>query len=95
KEVGVRKVLGARVSHLVGLLARDFVALVGLALVVAVPIVVMLAQRWLDDFAYPAPIRPEVFASLALGMLVFTAALVSLHALRTAADDPVHALRHE
>lgn len=95
KEVGVRKVLGARVSHLVGLLARDFVVLVGLALVVAVPVVVVLAQRWLEDFAYPAPIRPEVFASLALGMLAFTAALVSLHALRAAAADPVHTLRHE
>ncbi|MEM6782356.1 MAG: ABC transporter permease [Bacteroidota bacterium] len=95
KEIGVRKVLGARVGHLVGLLAKDFVALVGVALVVAVPVVVLLAQRWLEDFAYPAPIRPEVFVGLAVGMLFIAAATVSVHAFRAATADPVRTLRHE
>ncbi|MEM8601452.1 MAG: FtsX-like permease family protein, partial [Bacteroidota bacterium] len=95
KEIGVRKVLGARVGHLVGLLARDFVALVGIALVVAVPVVMLLARRWLEDFAYPAPIRPGVFASLAVAMLFIAAATVSVHALRAATADPVRTLRHE
>ncbi|MEL6770621.1 MAG: ABC transporter permease [Bacteroidota bacterium] len=95
KEIGVRKVLGARVGHLVGLLARDFVALVGIALVVAVPVVVLLARRWLDDFAYPAPVRAEVFVALAIAMLLIAAATVSVHALRAATADPVRTLRHE
>ncbi|MEM8601453.1 MAG: FtsX-like permease family protein [Bacteroidota bacterium] len=95
KEVGVRKVLGARVGHLVGLLARDFVALVGVALVVAVPVVVLLARPWLDNFAYPAPQQPVVFAGIALALLLLAVAAVSVHALRAATADPVRTLRHE
>ncbi|MEM8558588.1 MAG: FtsX-like permease family protein [Bacteroidota bacterium] len=95
KEIGVRKVLGARVGQLVGLLARDFVALVGVALVVAVPIVVLLARPWLDNFAYPAPQDPAVFLGIGLGLLVLAAAAVSVHAFRAATADPVRTLRHE
>ncbi|GAB5535841.1 MAG: ABC transporter permease [Rubricoccaceae bacterium] len=95
KEFGIRKVLGASVSGLVARLSREFVALVVLALVLATPIVVLGARRWLEGFAYPAAVEPGVFVALAAGVLVLALATVSVHALRVALADPVQSLRSE
>ena len=65
KEIGVRKVLGASVAGLVARLSGEFARLVALALVIAVPVTVVLAQRWLEDFAYPVPLRPGPFVLVA------------------------------
>ncbi len=95
KEVGVRKVLGATVPNLVLLLAKDFVALVAVAFVIAVPLVWFGLSQWLDGFAYRIGLGPEPF--LIAGVLLFAIALltVSTQALRAATTDPVKALRYE
>jgi putative ABC transport system permease protein len=62
KEVAVRKVLGATVSGLVGLLSKDFLKLVGLALVIAVPLSWWAMQKWLQGFAYRVPLSWWMFA---------------------------------
>ena len=95
KEFGIRKVLGASVSGLVARLSREFVALVGVALALAAPIVVIGARRWLEGFAYPAAVAPGPFVALALGVLLLALATVSVHALRVALADPVRSLRSE
>ena len=95
KEFGIRKVLGASVAGLVARLSREFVGLVILALVLAAPIVVIGARRWLEGFAYPAAVEPGVFVALAAGVLVLALATVSVHALRVALADPVRSLRSE
>jgi len=95
KEFGIRKVLGASVSGLVARLSREFVALVVIALVVAAPIVVIGAQRWLEGFAYPGAVSAGPFVGLAVGVLVLALATVSVHALRVALADPVRSLRSE
>jgi len=95
KEVGVRKVLGATASNIVLLLTHDFARLVLIALVVAVPIAVVLAQRWLENFAYPVPLGATPFVLVGLGLLALALGTVSLHAHRAATDDPVAALRTE
>jgi putative ABC transport system permease protein len=95
KEVGVRKVLGATVASIVLLLTRDFARLVLIALVVAVPIAVLLAQRWLENFAYPVPLGATPFVLVGLGLLALALGTVSLHAHRAATDDPIAALRTE
>ncbi|HEX8386785.1 MAG TPA: FtsX-like permease family protein, partial [Rubricoccaceae bacterium] len=95
KEIGVRKVLGASVGGLVALLSGEFVRLVLLALVVAAPVAAVLAQRWLEGFAYPAPLHAAPFVAIGLGVLALALLTVSVHAVRAATADPVKALRSE
>ena len=95
KEIGVRKVLGASVGSIITLLSKDYALLVLGAFGVAVPIVYLLMERWLEGFAYHVELGVGVF--LAAGLLAFTAALlsVSTQALRAAKANPVKALRYE
>ena len=95
KEIGIRKVLGASVGGLVGLLSREYLALVALAAVLAAPVAVVLVRRWLEGFAYHAPFSPLVLTGAALAALVLALASVGAQALRTARRDPVRALRSE
>jgi putative ABC transport system permease protein len=95
KEIGIRKALGATARQIVMLLSREFVVLVGLALVVAVPVAYVGARRWLQDFAYRIDLGPWVFllaGALTLGIALLT---VSTHALRAAHTDPATTLRDE
>ncbi|NNF59007.1 MAG: FtsX-like permease family protein [Rhodothermaceae bacterium] len=95
KEIGVRKVLGAGVASIIGLLSVDFLRLVGIGFVVAAPLAWLAAERWLDGFAYRIDIGFVPF--LVAGALVLALALVtvSTQALRAATTDPVKALRYE
>ena len=95
KEVGIRKVLGATVAGLVARLSGEFVALVAVALAVAAPVTVLLARRWLEDFAYPAPLSLAPFVLVGLGVLVLALLAAGVHAVRAATADPVRALRSE
>jgi putative ABC transport system permease protein len=95
KEVAVRKVLGATVSGLVSLLSKDFLKLVGLALVIAVPLSWWAMQQWLQGFAYRVPLSWWMFAlagALAIGIALVT---VSFQAIRAATANPVKKLRSE
>ena len=95
KEIGIRKVLGATAGRIVLLLTNEFVRLVALALVVALPIAVFLARRWLEDFAYPTPLGAGPFVFVGVALVALALATVSLHAFRAANADPVRSLRHE
>ena len=95
KEVGIRKVLGASVAGLVARLSSEFARLVAIALVIALPITALLAQRWLEGFAYPAPLRPGPFLVVAVGVLALALITAGVHAVRAATADPVRALRSE
>ncbi|MEM1095933.1 MAG: ABC transporter permease [Bacteroidota bacterium] len=95
KELGIRKVLGASVPRLVGLVARDFLWLVVAGIAIAVPVGLIVMQRWLEDFAYRIELGPLLFiigAVLALGL---AASVVSLQAYRAARANPVDSLRYE
>jgi putative ABC transport system permease protein len=95
KEIGIRKVLGASAASLAGLLSKDFLKLVVVASVVAVPVAYLAMDRWLEGFAYHVSIGPGVF--LAAGGLALAVALltVAAQAFRAASTDPVNALRYE
>jgi putative ABC transport system permease protein len=95
KEIGVRKVLGATVTDIVVLLARDFVVLVAAAALVAAPVAYLAMDRWLDDFAYRVELGPLLFVAAGLVALVIALATVSGQAFRAATADPVKALRTE
>ncbi len=95
KEIGVRKVMGASVASLVGLLARDFLQLVAGAFVLAVPLAWFALEWWLGNFAYATSPGWTVF--VLAGMLALSIALltISYQAIRTALADPVQSLRYE
>jgi len=95
KEIGIRKVLGASVPSLVGLLTRDVVALVAVAFVVATPVAYLAMNRWLDGFAYRVDLGLGVFVIAGALALLIALATVSVQAVRAATMDPVRALRHE
>ncbi|CCH51937.1 protein of unknown function DUF214 [Fibrisoma limi BUZ 3] len=95
KEIGVRKVLGASVPSLIGLLSRDFIKLVVIAIVIATPVAWYAMNRWLQDFAYKIDIEWWVFAIagiLAVGIALLT---VSYQSVKAALMNPVKSLRTE
>ena len=95
KEIGVRKVLGATVPNLVALLTKDFVGLVAVAFVVAMPLAWLGVARWLDGFAYHVGLGPVPFLLAGALLLAVALATVSTQALRAATADPVRALRSD
>ncbi len=95
KEIGVRKVLGASVASIVGLLSMDFLKLVVFAFVLAVPVAFFAMQRWLENFAYRIEIGPGVFLLAGVASLLIALATVSYQAIRAAMADPVESLRYE
>ena len=95
REIGVRKVLGASVSGIVRLLAKDFIKLVFIAIIIAAPLAWFLMYKWLQDFAYKINISWTVFA-LAGGMAIVIAFItISFQAVKAALTNPVKSLRSE
>lgn len=95
REIGIRMALGASMAHIVGLLSKEYAALVAGALVVGLPAAYLWVQRWLEDFAYRVDIGIGTFA-FAAGLVLGVAGItVSYHALRAARTDPAQTLRDE
>jgi putative ABC transport system permease protein len=95
KEIGIRKVLGASVATIAAALSRDFLRLVLLALVIAVPIAWFIAGKWLQNYPYRISLSWGLFAGA--GMLVILIALVtvSYQAIKAAVANPADSLRAE
>ncbi len=95
KEIGIRKVNGARVSEVLRMLNKDFVKWVGIAFIIATPVEYFAMNKWLGNFAYKTALSWWVFALaglLALGIALLT---VSWQSWRAATRNPVEALRYE
>ena len=95
KEIGVRKVLGASVINLWQLLSREFVVLVGISLLIAIPVAAWVMQGWLRNYAWHASLAWWIFAATALATLLITLLTVSFQAVRAALANPVKSLRSE
>ena len=95
KEIGIRKVLGATVGNIVGMLSKDFVLLVGLAIVIASPLAYYFMHGWLQDFAYRVPISWWIYAVSGMGAIGIALVTVSFQAVRAATANPVESLRSE
>ncbi len=95
KEIGIRKVLGASLSNVVVLLARNFMRLVLMAFLVAAPVAYFIMQGWLQNFVYRIDIGWWVFALAGGAALLIALATVSAHAIKAALANPVEALRYE
>lgn len=95
KEIGIRKVLGASVSGLTGLLAKDFLKLVLVAILLASPIAYYFMDKWLSDFAYRMEMQWWIFGFAALVAVSIAFLTVSIQSIRAAIANPVKSLRNE
>lgn len=95
KEIGVRKVLGASENQIAWLLSRDFMKLVLIACVLAIPVAFWIMNKWLQDFAYRTEMDWWIFAFACLGTGLIALATVSYHAIMSALMNPVNSLKTE
>jgi ABC-type antimicrobial peptide transport system permease subunit len=95
REIGVRKVLGAGLSHLWLMLSKDFMVLVLVACVFSVPIAALILRDWLTSFEIRTPMHWWIFGISGLGAMVLALVTVSFQTLRAAQANPVKSLRTE
>ena len=95
KEIGVRKVLGATTASITGRLTGEFVRLVALAFVIAVPVAYLAAWRWLEGFAFRIELGPGLFFLAGGAALAAAVLTVGYQAVRAGMTNPVKCLRYE
>lgn len=95
KEVGVRKVLGARVTQLLALLAQDFLKLVSIAIIISIPISYWIINQWLDNFANRISISAYLFFVPSILLIVIALITITYHVLKTASLNPAITLKNE
>lgn len=95
KEIGIRKVLGASIASLFGLLSGEFLLLVFIALIIASPVAWYAMNKWLDNYAYHAPVQWWMFVLAAIAALTISLLTVSYQSIRAALINPVKSLRSE
>jgi len=95
KEIGIRKVLGASVAGITGLLAKGFFKLVVVAIIIASPLAYYFMQRWLSDFAYRIDIQWWMFVAAGAAAVLIAFLTVAIQSVRAALANPVKSLRSE
>jgi putative ABC transport system permease protein len=95
KEIGIRKVLGASVNRVVTILSKDFLKLVCIALVIAIPAAWLVANKWLQNYPYRISLSWELFAMGGILVVFIALVTVSFQAIKTAVANPVKSLRTE
>jgi ABC-type antimicrobial peptide transport system permease subunit len=95
KEVGIRKVLGASVGSIVVLFSKEFIQLILIAFLLAVPLVWYVMNRWLEEFSYKVSLHWSVFLAGIVSTLAVALLTVSYRAIKAALTNPVHTLRSE
>lgn len=95
KEIGIRKVLGASVNRVVRILSKDFLKLVIISLVIAIPAAWIATNKWLENYPYRIRVSWWLFASAGLLVILIAGITVSFQAIRAAMANPVKSLRTE
>ena len=95
REVGIRKVLGANVTHLTWLISRNFLKLVGIAFLLAAPLAWWSTEYWLQEFAYRVKVSGWLLAASGVFALLIALATVAIQTIKAALANPVDSLRYE
>lgn len=95
KEIGIRKVLGATVNGIIILLAKGFLILVAIALVLSTPFAYYMSRWWLEDFAYKIQLTVWLFGLTGMFSLIIALITISFRTVNAAKADPVKSLRYE
>jgi putative ABC transport system permease protein len=95
KEIGIRKVLGASTQNLIFILSKDFLLLVCIAFVMAIPVTLLAMNSWLQEFAYRIRVSWWVFAAAGLLAISIALLIVGIQALKATLANPVKSLRSE
>jgi putative ABC transport system permease protein len=95
REIGVRKVLGANVGGIIRLLATNFLKLVFISILIAVPVAWWLTDKWLQDFAYRINISWTVFAIAGILAMLIAVLTISFQSIKAAIANPIKSLRTE
>ena len=93
KEIGIRKLLGASVTNIGLLLSKDFIKLIALSVLVAIPIAWLIMDSWLNTYDYRISITWDIFTIAAVGALLIAIATISYQAIKAATTNPVNNLR--
>ncbi|MDB5015254.1 MAG: FtsX-like permease family protein [Mucilaginibacter sp.] len=95
KEIGIRKVLGANISTIVGMLSLDFIRLVLISILIATPLAWLVMQKWLQDFAYRTTIQWYTLAIAGATAIIIAFITISFQSIKAAIANPVDSLRSE
>ena len=95
KEIGIRKVLGASVTGIVSMLSQEFIILILVACLVAIPAGYYFMQQWLQGFEYRISLGPEIFLGAGGIALLIAIVTISIKSIRSALANPVNSLRNE
>jgi ABC-type antimicrobial peptide transport system permease subunit len=95
REIGIRKVLGASVTNLWGMLSKDFLVLVALSCFIAVPLSYYFLHKWLQNYEYRTEISWWIFIAAGAGAMLITLLTISFQAIKAAVANPVKSLRTE
>jgi putative ABC transport system permease protein len=95
KEIGIRKVLGASVPNILGLLSKEIITLILVASLIAWPVAWYVMSQWLSSFAYHIDMNVLVYALAAIAAVVLALLTVSIQTLKAALTNPSNSLRYE
>jgi len=95
KEIGIRKILGASVFGIVGLLSKDFMRLIIIALIVAIPFSWYFINNWLGNYAYRIAIDWKVFLIAGIAAIGIALTTIGIQSLRAALSNPVNSIKNE
>jgi putative ABC transport system permease protein len=95
KEIGIRRVLGANVGNITLLISKNFLLLVGVAIIIAAPLAWWTGKNWLQDYAFRVHINLYVFVITAIVTILIALVTVSFHSIKAALTNPVKSLRTE
>jgi putative ABC transport system permease protein len=95
KEIGIRRVLGANVSSITFLIAKNFLQLIAIAILIAIPLAWWVGNKWLQDFAFRIPVHLYVFILTAFITVMIALCTVGYHSIKVALTNPVKSLRSE
>jgi putative ABC transport system permease protein len=95
KEIGIRRVLGANISSITLLIAKNFLELIGIAILIAIPLAWWAGNKWLQDFAFRIPVRAYIFVIVAMVTVLLALCTVSYHSVKASLMNPVKSLRSE